>query len=58
MYDALRIVGGRINKRHLLFITGSLMTSLPRFLSLEPAIGAMLLGNTIAIYQYLKEEDS
>ncbi|WP_336364337.1 hypothetical protein [Halalkalicoccus salilacus] len=56
-YSALKIAGERINDKHLFFITSTLLTSLPRFLPLEPAIAAAVVGNLLAIHHYMSEQE-
>lgn len=56
-YSALKIAGERINDKHLFFVTSTLLTSLPRFLPLEPAIAAAVVGNLLAIHHYMSEQE-
>ena len=52
-YEALTAVGEHIDDKYLLFVAGSIITTLPRFLPTEPAIAAAVIGNSLAIYHYV-----
>ncbi|MBX0305234.1 hypothetical protein [Haloarcula salinisoli] len=51
-YEALQVVGGKVDETYLLFITSGLIGGLTRFLPDKQAWGAYVIGNLLAIAYY------